>query len=349
MSSAISRTCPTCQQNVGENKRGAGAQGGNVPRVQRVACAGAGPCSSDTSGSREGRRCPVCTAVFSRAHCDLLRSFGLLHKKEQGRQQRSRVTTTRQPAPVARPSLRSLRWKETPHTLLRWPCARGTTATAIIIVVVVVVVIANVPSLRRLEASGGFTRRLRLSDLDALRHRRRCRVLGFDGGWLFSFLLFSLNCLSHMNRTNILEGEWLKRKERTRRERSVGMFSSQHDRDLEPTRPLVARLCNTVKDMIYCLVLSCTAASQPQQLNVEPFTQLPQCQTPVTQKLFMAFTGTQIYGSNGTASCWGVRVHQEVLILLRSQESSLAKQGGWLCYRGHPSSRRYRSPGPSPT
>ena len=33
------------------------------------------------------------------------------------------------------------------------------------------------------------------------------------------------------------------------------MLDSQHDRDLEPTRPLVARLCNTVKDMIYCLVL----------------------------------------------------------------------------------------------
>jgi hypothetical protein len=104
--------------------------------------------------------------------------------------------------------------ERTPHTLSRWPCPRGTIGIGIIIIVVVV--IATVPSLRGLEASGGFTRRLRLSDLDALRHRRRCRVLGFDGGWLFSFLLFSFNCLSHMNQPNILEGEWMKRKERTR-------------------------------------------------------------------------------------------------------------------------------------
>lgn len=37
----------------------------HVRRVQREACATAGPCSSDTCESRAGRRYPVCTYAFS--------------------------------------------------------------------------------------------------------------------------------------------------------------------------------------------------------------------------------------------------------------------------------------------
>ena len=50
----------------------------HVRRAQRGAFAGASPCSSDTSESREARQCPVCTAVFLvRARLDQTWNFGL--------------------------------------------------------------------------------------------------------------------------------------------------------------------------------------------------------------------------------------------------------------------------------
>jgi hypothetical protein len=48
-----------------------------------------------------------------------------------------------------------------------------------------------------------------------------------------------------------------------------------------------------------------TAASQTAAATANLSPKLPQCQTSVAQRLFMVFTGTQIYGSNGTAFVFG--------------------------------------------
>jgi hypothetical protein len=58
---------PTYLSAKNRSNKGRGGEPARVPRAQRGACAGAGPCSSDTSGFHEGRPCPVCTAVFSQA------------------------------------------------------------------------------------------------------------------------------------------------------------------------------------------------------------------------------------------------------------------------------------------
>jgi hypothetical protein len=176
-----------------------------VPHAQRGACAGASPYSSDTSGFREGRPCPVCTAVFLRARRDLTQSFGLITKKEW-----HPCVNVHGPAP--RPgSPKSADGKgEILHTLTGWPCARGTTTaittiTVVVVVTVIVAVITATRSVRGFSSARGFTRRLRLSDPGALRRGRR-RVLRLDDGWLFA-LLFSLDCLSHADRTKCFKRE----------------------------------------------------------------------------------------------------------------------------------------------
>jgi hypothetical protein len=154
------------------------------------------------------------------ARHDLARNLDLC-ENSQKQNDNDPVPTTRQ-CPGSETELAISATERTPHTLPRWPCARGT--TVIVAIFVVIIAATTVLSQRGLSSARGFTRRLRLCDFDALRSGR-CRVLSFHGSWLFSFL-FSLDCLSH---TNILEGEWTKKKERKeRREERGKMFNSQH-------------------------------------------------------------------------------------------------------------------------
>lgn len=164
-------------------------------------------------------------AGASRSAAEFRPAFG-------GGGEQSMPRLTRQYARISRLEERA------PHTLPRWPCARRTTITAVIVITTVVSAAAaatatstTAPSRRGLLSARGLTRRLRFRDLDALRRGRR-RVWMFGGsGRLFSFL-FSLNCLGHYE--NFLEGEWGKGRKERGRDRSVGMFDSEH---VETTRP----------------------------------------------------------------------------------------------------------------
>jgi hypothetical protein len=202
-----------------------------VQCAQREACAGAGPSSSGTSGSREAPRCPVGTSAFLRAGHDPLRNFGLRGWEGRGAIHAQINASIR---------LECLIWrKEQPHTLPRWPCTRRTITTVAVIATIIPAAAATAattstaPSRLGVSSARGLTRRLRLSDLGALRRGRRRVWWMLDGGGLFSFL-FSLDCLRH-TKTGC-EGEWGKGRKERRRDRSVGMFNSQHP-ETEKTRP----------------------------------------------------------------------------------------------------------------
>ena len=180
----------------------------HVRRAQRGAFAGASPCSSDTSESREARQCPVCTAVFLvRARLDPTWNFGLRacggcvweggttnHAKQYKTRQCTRLNASSQSRFLKRIS----------HTLPRWSRTRNTATTFAVIATVIITIAAAATtttttttrsSLWWFSSARGLTRRLRLRDLDALRRGWR-RVWMFDSGRLFA-LLFSLNCLRH--------------------------------------------------------------------------------------------------------------------------------------------------------
>ena len=201
-----------------------------VQYAQREACAGAGPSSSGTSGSREARRCPVGTSAFLQVGHDPLRNFGLGGGEGRGAIHAQINASIR---------LECLIWrKEQPHTLPRWPCTRRTITTVVVIATIIpaaatttTATSSTAPSRLGLSSARGLTRRLRLRDLGALRRGRRRVWWMLYGGSLFSFL-FSLDCLRHTKM--VCEGEWGKGRKEGRTDRSVGMFNSQHP---EKTRP----------------------------------------------------------------------------------------------------------------
>jgi hypothetical protein len=117
----------------------------HVRRAQREAFAGASLCSSDTSESREGRQCPVCTAAFLvRAHFDPTWNFGLRGGGKGGAptNNNSCKDLTRQCTRLNASSQFHLK-RRTPHTLSRWPRTRHTTTTFAVITTVITIVAAT--------------------------------------------------------------------------------------------------------------------------------------------------------------------------------------------------------------